>query len=435
MIFYTLPAVVFQSATDLKVDLAASGFSVLALTAFFDWLERGETKRLNLSFFILGFAFTIKYSVLFMLAAMMIGLIFVLIKKRERAKKVAISVSLALAFFCVPFVPYATRNYFQTKSVRGVATGSSDVPSICPIASEPDAFSKAIEENITYEQERYDISKGLTSKVWGVPFAITFNTTVPGRYMDIGFIFLSLLPLAIFGLLLGQQRAGGNISIPLSIIGVSYWFFWLGWGRGIIWYGFPGFIFLFLALTTTLDNLSENGGRLAGLLTIYFWFITTLLLRVSYLPAFDNFIDKQILINVGGGISDDEYFRRTLPRFYQTAQLINAETNVDDGNSNVLLESKYLTYFLKNNDRLVNRDNNLMAPEQLFKLDNAGKLACLKTSGFKFIFFSAHDIPILIQSEEIANIKSDFLHFLRNGEYFQALYDDQVNDTILVRIK
>ncbi|OIO52881.1 hypothetical protein AUJ78_00680 [Candidatus Peregrinibacteria bacterium CG1_02_41_10] len=111
-LFYSLPAVFFQSAKDLKVDLGLFFLISSALLVFLEWVQTKKLVWLALCGFILGTAFTVKLTATLAILAILVILINQLFKKT--------GVITALLMFCVILLnkadliaPYSNFTFFS----------------------------------------------------------------------------------------------------------------------------------------------------------------------------------------------------------------------------------------------------------------------------------------------------------------------------------
>ncbi len=118
VLFYTLPTVVFQSAKDMKFDLAALFFCIAGLLVLLiAWhQERISFKDVLLAGLFIGTAFTIKYTALFFLVAVMILVVFSYIgKEKGYFQKAFLAGIFFIVAFSLPFLPFGIKNIVESR--------------------------------------------------------------------------------------------------------------------------------------------------------------------------------------------------------------------------------------------------------------------------------------------------------------------------------
>ena len=459
-LFYTLPAIVFQSAKDMKVDLASLFFMLLAFLSFLAWRKKGhaEVKSLWLSGLFLGFAFTIKYTALFFIVAMLLYALLIIWKRR--LKNIGITlIILIILIICIgaPFAPYGIKNTVDTRqiSVQSLRAGKIVAPSIAmnpPLAVLNGKISDLPSTGVHEEQGRYaGFDQGIR-KYLMLPFTVTFNPLVSGMYVDIGYIFLALIPLGIIffirkPLIEMDSRFRGGVAIlschyetPLRrrgnlmntatyeiasvaslprndittrsvrgndnkmlyeilFVGIIYWLMWGFFAKGVIWYGFGGFIFLFLFIVEIIHQLKKEywtGLRFAANSAIILWLLCTLCLRTANLPFYASFVDPLGLAYAGGVIDGEVYMKQKIPTYLTIIKIVNGDIDADKNNPpKIYRVGTFIKYFIHQNNTLVLDDNQLDIFMSLSRdQDDQKTIARFKNAGFRYMIIDTNTAMI-----------------------------------------
>ncbi|MFA5927569.1 MAG: glycosyltransferase family 39 protein [Patescibacteria group bacterium] len=436
VLFFTLPAVVFQATTDLKVDLAGTFYSVISLICMIDYHRTKNSRLLLISFLFSGFAFTIKYTFILFLIPLLILLVSSWIKNKMKFKPLIGCFCMLVLLFILPSLPFGIKNILQTHNPGSYLAGAPVATVPFAIEAEPEGGASAKEGKITQEEstkqkfgqstqnelERYR-GKDKGSKIFTIlytPFEATFGNSGLGQYTDIGFVLLAPLPFIIPFCYLALIMGKDYHLIAILALASAYWVPWLVFGSGIIWYGFGGFVLLFLVYLE-LDYVAEvNNIRYfrfiaAGYCSL--WLFIAFTLRVAHLPEHNPArVTPQILQFAGSHMGEQEYFKQTLPKFYDAANIINTTISNDQLNRRTYLVSKYLKYFIENNDKTVYSDNLVSFASASPKFDDETIMANLRNNGFRYIYYSPQDISYFGDSEFFDSIKNNFSRFLSNNK-------------------
>lgn len=395
-LFYTLPAIVFQSAKDMKVDLAAFFFMLLSFILFLAWrkLAHRDAKSLWLSGLFMGFAFTIKYTALFFIVALLFYALFIMWRKQQR--NAAVTILVFIACIGVPFAPYAIKNIAETQqiSIQSLRTGKSEAPTIVlnpPLAGLNGQIPAFSPTGVQEEQGRYaGFDQGIR-KYLMLPLTVTFNPIAFGMYVDIGYIFLALIPLAI---IIFIRKPGCEHALLLLyeilFFGGIYWTLWVIFAQGVIWYGYGGFVFLFLLIVEIIHQLKKEfwtGLRYAVNISISIWFLSTLCLRMANLPSYGIFIDPAGLTYARGDIDEQGYLQQKIPAYLPILNIVNTETAANKDNPpKIYRVGTFIKYFIHHNNKLVLDDNQL----DIFMFlsrdhDDQKTISRFKKAGFKYM--------------------------------------------------
>jgi hypothetical protein len=447
-LFFTLPTVVFQSAKDMKVDLAALFFVLLSFLAFLTWRkEKGEGESalfLWLSGLFMGFAFTMKYTVLFFMITM---LLYALFELRRRGRKNVI-MTLFLFILCVgiPFVPYAIKNVVETQqlSITSLRVGKSETPTIVlnpPLTDSRGAISPPLSTGVQEELGRYaGFDQGI-EKYLMLPFTVTFNPVTSGMYVDIGYIFLAFIPLVLLSIRKPETENSVSLLYEILLAGGIYWILWGIFAEGVIWYGYGGFIFLLLLIVEVMYVLHQGLWKMMQYFVhagIVLWLFCSLILRVANLPSYAIFIDPVGLSYARGVIDEQGYLKQKIPTYLTILNTINSDIDAHPHTPPKIYRiGTFIKYFIHQNNRLVLDDNQL----DLFMYisqdhDDQKTIARLKNAGFKYMIIDTNTASIDKTPGKTLTAKyQDLIRFIqKNPQSLHVLVDEPQNGIMFVQI-
>ncbi|MBN1664776.1 MAG: hypothetical protein JW943_14345 [Deltaproteobacteria bacterium] len=430
-LFYTLPSVIFQSAKDMKVDLPGMFFAVLSFIIFWRWEEKyGEEKESNLillffSALMTGFAFSIKYNFLLFACLLFLLVFYRLLKSRERISKAIVILFVFILGFGLPFSPFGIKNIVETKQITLAAlqTGKGEGPAILfdpppATGTETAVLSTALRE----EQQRYIGYDGGWRQYLKLPLTVTLNELTHGMYVDVGFIFLAFVPLFFMMFYwIRRDNEQRRVTAAITAAALIYWFLWAVMAKGIIWYGYAGFMFLLLMLLELLHFAQKTGAAVlkfslrAGLI---FWFLCVCFLRAAYLPDHSVLIHPAGLAYARGAINEMGYLEKRLKPYLPIMAMINKDIlDHKDNPPKVYRIGTFTKYFIAMNHKTVFDDNQLNMFAILHQERDDGKtIARLKNSGFKYLIIDTRTAVIDRTPEKTLTAKYDaFVAFLKRN--------------------
>ena len=277
-------------------------------------------------------------------------------------------ISLILLIICIgaPFAPYGIKNILDTGqiSVQSLRAGKIVAPSIAmnpPLTVLNGAISDLQPTGVHEEQGRYaGFDQGIR-KYLMLPFTVTFNPLVSGMYVDIGYLFLALIPLVILIFIrkplieMDSRFRGNDKKMPYEIlfVGIIYWLMWGFFAKGVIWYGFGGFIFLFLFIVEIIHQLKKEywtGLRFAANSAIILWLLCTLCLRTANLPFYASFVDPVGLAYAGGVIDGEGYMKQKIPTYLTIMKIVNGDIDANkEDPPRIYRAGTFIKYFIHQN--------------------------------------------------------------------------------------
>jgi hypothetical protein len=284
----------------------------------------------------------------------------------------------------------------------------------------------------TYAEEDYSNFLGVNAGIHerlALPWVISMNTLFPSFVMEIGFMFLVVLPLfALFRWKIlfepTEIKTSTRIWKYLFVVAGAYWLLWGMFAHGIPWYGFPGFVFLSLLVASFIRVAPQR---------YYFRFV---LLVLSFLSVFvltalraEYFGDPWFVRYIVGG-SDPVLERNYFSHMYQVGRIINEHPS-----DKVLVTASTLPYFVDDERRRVLRDWHL---DEFICIDQ-GKddmrtLARLRSLGIRYIFFQkaiitdSGDTSIGYLREKVGR----FVDF--SSKNLKVVVDDRQENTMLFEV-
>ncbi|MFA5926616.1 MAG: glycosyltransferase family 39 protein [Patescibacteria group bacterium] len=453
-LFYMMPMVVFQSSTDIKVDLPATFFALLAINSFWKWQESKKESDLFVGLFLLGFGFAIKPTLILLVPPIVIFLIYSIIKLRTRASHALAIIAISILLFSISSVPFVLSrkahakkvNYFMLGYLNGPLFDLHQITSkdrVAQTAADKTDMEKSLlslqTSNRTELTRYFGESKNIINFLL-LPFNITNNANVSGRYIDIGFVFLALAPILLIRPKEETDKSTNDYLFKQVIImSAIYWIAWAFTASGIIWYGLPGFLFLLILVVESLRSCRQSRYKILGIFAttaIIVWLVSTLLLRTACVARQSICIDRLTLSYARGSINSEEYLEQTLPRFYPIIQTINADITQHAANPpKVYVVSKYLRYFIADNDTTVYEDDlsTFIKLHQAKDYDRTIRL--LKDAGFKYIVYGRNDVAFFGNSTEIETVKDDFSSLiLDNPDKIKVHINNRANGILFAEI-
>ncbi len=446
-LFYTLPMVVFQTAADLKVDLASFYFAMIAWIAFYEWKNHPPQNRPNtllyFAAFLAGFAFAIKYTALIFGVTLLIYLIYILFKQKQLTQKIAL-VGIFAVLLLLPVSPILIRNIYQTRSlsIANIRFGKTEMPQII---LNPPLFDKPakppyeiIGHQIPRSAEREELTrftgyqKGIV-KYLRIPFIVTFNPYAYGQYIDISFLFLAFLPLGLIYLIFLRQTTKSQWRILSEIIGLGlfYWLIWLAIASGVIWYGLAGFIFLLLIFIEIYHQVKLNRSPIVYYIIniiIIIWFLMNLIVRTAVMGDNVLALDMYGIQYARGNINGAELLHKKFQIFLDPIEKINQDILSHPQNPPKVyrMGTHYKYFFAKNNITVM--DDNLLDKFNYAYQDNDDQkmFTRLKNSGFKYLIVDLY-ISSLDNTPEKSLTKKyqKFRKFVNNNQsHFRSLIGD-----------
>jgi len=456
-LFYTLPAVTYQLSNDNKVDLAALFFACLSMIAFWEWkdgdiLSKKKCRILLISWFFIGMTVAIKLTFVFFAAILFLDLLFLLIRKNISLKNKLILGLMCFLFFVLPILPFAIKNDINIINNKGkwhvssLLTGFSESPRILFTEDErriESLYKQVFINNSSAELDRYaGFQQGL-SKYLKLPFITTFNLAQRGQYVDIGFIFLSFVPIIIFQLkwIRKNNEKDFGLLVIIAISNFIYWIIWAIYARGIIWYSFPGIILLLFLLIEVINASKRMKMRLVSPLlntVLILWFILDFFFRTSYLPVYGVSVKNTTIAYASGSLTDQEYLEQVVPSFNAVSKIVNGHIEKGNGNQpKIYLVGKYTKYFIKQNNKLVYQDNDLSAYITLSeKKTDEQTVTRLKENGFRYIIVDPNSLSFFGDDKAFLYEKLRKLVNLvkNNPNQVRILVNDPMNGMILAEI-
>lgn len=452
-IFYTLPMVAFQSSKDLKVDLITIIFAVLALFSFWQWRKDYiDNKKMNIwlyiSAFLVGFAIAIKFTNLFFAAILAIYALWTVFSQYRFEFKKYTLVLWFILITLMPVLPIMARNLYQTKSltVANMRFGQAVVesikidPTFTGSVAQPD-YAKYMRDNSTGGREevgRYIGYDKWYKKYLLLPFRTTTNYFVSGTYIDISFLFLAFVPLALLLYFKDKDKSKKRIFFEMGVLAIIFWLIWAFTASGIIWYGLSGFIFLLLLLVEALYQIRVNCHRFVYyfcIICVVIWFICATALRTTFIPSYNLVLDPASLKYARGEFDQKMYLDNKFQPYIGIIDTINQDIKTNLNNPPIVYRvGTFYKYMIDYNDRTVLDDQMLDKFAFAFQdKDYQKTLERFKNTGIKYLIIDRSLMNLDSTPEKsLVNKGVDFLNFLQQNQTNLQLLNDPKDDKIMI---
>jgi len=447
-IFYTLPMVVFQSAVDLKVDLAAFFYSIISTFMIFRWKETGKSIYLFVAFFLLGFAFTTKLTTIFYIAGLALYVLYLFIQQKLKILRILKIVGFCLVFFLLSFAPFALSSV-STFGVEKAAqayflSSKGELPKIHLLTKkdssetkETPEYNKLSGENGSKDLSKFKAGGSLLSNIFSLPFIVTMNSNVTGEFVDVTFLFLAIIPITSI-ILLARRKKGSDKSGMLrllSVAGLVAFALWLVFASGIVWYGMAILIPLLLLLAESLKQMEKYYKPVffTAIVLIFSWLILSLAYRTTYNPKYLSHIMPKDLAYLRGTCDDQCYINYIFPE-NKTIKIINENNKTGDA-GNILMTGKLLDFLIYNSNRNTIFDNYETFTEIHQEKDDALTIERLEKANFKYIIISRFSYPIYLHADVINKAKQEMYDFVSNNpDKIKLMNDPNMDGSVIAQI-
>ena len=379
-LFLSMPMVIFQLSKDLKIDLALTFFALVAL-AVADEAETKLTWRRGLWLgALLGFAFLIKYTAIFLIVPL--GLWLIIDKRITKGAywgglaAVAVAALLTVGPWMVKNTLEHERPYWHSLQDNSLVHGQGQAPAwqlhtYATTASggtlaagsgstneTPPPVSTGIDEELgRYIGNFKEYGGHKLAVVAMLPWDLTMGNYIRKVHTDVGYAWLALFPLLL--LLIPYRRSWTGIKYAGLVLG--YFILFALMGSGVPWYGLPGFAIMILLLGY-LWQRPEREWKVA----LNVFMMATLGLFLFYKMNTDtehltngNINDPVSVAYAGGVINEEQYLTLKLGSYNAVTKQINTDPEVVAGQQFVYRVGTFIQYFLNKNDRLILADNQL----------------------------------------------------------------------------
>lgn len=398
---------------EAKPDTLLFFLSSMVLWLFFVWLREKRDFYIYLLSFLFGFAFTVKLTAVFLLAPLLVGLVLAWKEQSCSMKEKARILVVVCLFAVIPLLHwiaygFETRNGNFPESIIGWI---SSVTSREPITV-GDWKSVGIDPekqcHFTGSDEDYGTYEGKGNKIVNfllLPWSITMNSRVGSFVLEIGFLFLALLPIVLLwrGKLFFEKWGLMSKGSMLVVMAIAYWFLWSILANRILWYGFPGFFFLCLLVAMVVSERYEHRW-----FRNFLWGVLFLGLIANTMIRLEYFGNQHVLRYAAGAIDENEFADAYFPGYRQAAEIV-ATT---DGGKVLMTQSKAY-YFMPENDSRVLQDGYLDIFYCLYSEgDDKVTMDRLRKLDFRFIFFTKSFLNVL-QNPDDDTLKQKVSRFVQ----------------------
>jgi hypothetical protein len=436
--FTAIPMVFGMTALITLMYLGWSGaLAIFFLFIFIVW--KGDQFRL---WGILQESQVLIFAKASLVLALAFGLL-ALVRHRTKILEFGLRMGVFVGLAALTFSPWAVTNAIATKSLSLGALLSGSVSSLALDLQKINAdYSLCTTTGSVEELGRVLGSNKGVDVFLALPWITTLNSSVNSYMVDVGFVFLALLP-AFLGLALWRREenmsAGiaalawftfwifwvlritrgftGDLNVThhesnlvfdyglmfalaltagyyafsqirkpvltaTILLVVVSWFFWMLVGSGVIWYGLPGFLPLIILLGYLVFH-SPPLLRVTGWLLIFIALATQFVSR-DEVPAIVSSTPYAY-----GAMDYNQAVERDFPSLLLTADIINKNPESSIEKNYVYRVGTSIAYHIQENDRRVYSDSQL----DLFNCLSLGQsdedtYNRMKALGFRYIVFS-----------------------------------------------
>lgn len=496
-LFLLIPFVIFQSSREVKVDLAATFFTTMSLAILVIWWKNNFTREHTIGKGIrslwsavfsrthpdrlpqrsliataglfAGMAFTIKYtSILFIIACA-----FAVIVTGFGAKRYVSAVLCTILFLLwssVPYLPWGT--YFvgtaPVVSYETFTRGTRIGPKVActsgttDVREDPQSLVRAenadaIDSDATSLNARYDLDAagqrtgteeelgrylGYEPGIWRyvlAPWTITMNPIVRGSNVDIGFLFLGLIPpLLLFvpwqkkhPLLSSEYTAHRSLWVFFGVCTVTYWALWLFLARGVIWYGLPGISLLLIIIAGQIENRTVSSAlRTISLGAVGVFAVLVVGFRIV------NTVSHLQLRHMANAITATHYVDTIIPKYRDAYEIINAHPSTKEDPAYVYRIGTFIPYFIYENHKRVYTDDQMDMLTCIRETHTDEEtIQKLKDLGFRYVVFDLN-IPSIDQTPDKTLIKKwqDTARFIKENLTTLVIKQDKGSKMILAEL-
>lgn len=461
-VFYTFPAIVFQSSKDVKVDMGALAVTMATLVLFWEWRKKVLQNKSGQKFFHLlivvallaGFGFAIKYTNALFVAILLIYTFWTLMEVKTTALKTIIICLYFGLISIVPVMPITIRNIFQSNSIAVASLRFGDQSNLAIKIDPPFGPGDYITNQHKYMREkatgpkeelgRYTGFDPFWKKYLKLPLGMLQNKFISGTFVDLGYLIPILVPMILIfiGKIKKQESGSINNIVQLATLTLVFWLMWMFSASGVLWYGYSGMIFLLLLFVEVNIQIRKYFSKwfafLINALTIA-WFAIAICVRVGFLPSIGLGIEQLGFMYARGETTKEEYRAMKFDPYLTIIDKINEDikTNPDNPPKTYMIGSFY-RYLFEENNKSVLFDHIF----DIFMFLNQDKnqqktLQRMKNSGIKYILFD-RSMGGLDKTPDQSIVKkyNAFVEFVNgNIDSFELLSDRDDPRFLFVKIK
>lgn len=450
--FYVLPAVIFQSSTDLKNDLPMLFFVLMAFYAFREeWLYlaavligvavgikitagmalvvmlslacqkiSGKIGAIGTASFILGVllyklgygnAYGISITTTQIAGGVLLlagaGLLYASWKKEKYDKKIAKKMTIFVGIILLTLMPWVIKNSLidgmPLTVDKYVASSAGEVKLNFDEYTEGCTIDLSFGDEFSQYVAGIDGGKADFLSLLKMPWQMTMNEGFTGIYVDISFVFLGILPLLVWYLIEKKDKKFQWLTVLTAI----YYFLFVFFFNGIPWYGFPMIIGLIVLMGILLENYEKDSWREEKLLGMIIKIALAMTVVSIVFVRIASAGQMEHLAYLGGILSDDEYTEVVNPGLLEAKKSVTENTIYKVGSA---------MYFFADTDAIFYKDESLTTFECLLGVNGEEKtLEILREKGIDYISF---DFTNLLDDKINAEIKSRYSDLYNFGEKY-----------------
>lgn len=400
LLFFSLPFLVFQEISDIKIELPLFFIGTLAVYKFIEFLESKKNSDLILFSIFLGFAFSIKITALILLASLFLGLIISL--KKQSIKAIAISAGIII--LCS--APWTIYNYVDSNfaSIKSAIFGVQNEQT--KLVSGND-FCKIETPRYDIDFERFTSPLNSVMDYLKFPFEVFVTPNLNSGFADFSFFFVAILGFIIINFKKIFSEKKYQLILILTLVYSGLWFYL---GKGVIWYGIFMFLgFLLISGKAFLESKNLEKKLLYSLLI--------LALASNFILRLTSFANPQFFANAAGLIPDTEIQNYIFPGYKETSDILSSEEHIK-----LYRVGTFISYFTSLNYEEFSDDNLLEYWACVENADDEIIKKQFKSKGITHILVHENTANT-IDSASYKLSHQKLLDFLARSGY-QSLYKD-----------
>ncbi len=296
--------------------------------------------------------------------------------------------------------------------------------------------------NVKFGEEPLDI---ITGHIYSISHSLykpfgSIAEALSGDQDHVTFPLILLMLLAgIFFVMKSESKS--EMRRLFIAFTVFYGFYWFSFAGGVIWYGYILLFVFYLFILTLLSRLGKDS--VIGKFFHYSFLIGAIVcMTLGIVNRFSNINPNTPETNLGKGIFNPLFLDYACDRkteedilqliYYQSAKTF-AQINIDK-RSNILRIGTSMTYFIDNNHKRVQIDNQLGTFYALRKRypDNSVLVDALKASNINYIIYDLNTATIDYTPEKSLTRKANlFMDFVKNNPRVKLLSSDRIVQEIV----